>query len=277
MVWGAGRKAHVHVSIKRIQRGRNHTYTINGHKAVGVTTAIGNGLPKPALLAWGPRLVAQEAAPILLGGPAAVAEWMEEHNIRTELDAINQLKGAPTRAKDGAAVRGTKVHAIAEQLTRREEDIAVPEELRGHVESVIKFLREWKVRPLLVEHVIGSYQWGYAGTFDLVAEVADGRRILFDYKTGASGVWPETALQLAAYRYADAYVAPDGTEIPMREVGITEAKAVWVRADGYDVIPLNTDGSVFKTFLHVLQVAKAVPTMAAWRGEMERPSWLKTF
>lgn len=259
------------MSIRRIQRGRNHSYTINGHEAVGVTTAIGNGLPKPALLAWGPRLVAEEAARLI-----ANRHSDDYLDLATEQDVITFLKNAPTRAKDGAAARGTRVHAIAEQLTRREEDIDVPEELRGHVESVQKFLAEWKVRPLLVEHVIGSYQWGYAGTFDLVAEVGDGRRILFDYKTGASGVWPETALQLAAYRYADAYVAPDGTEIPMREVGITEAKAVWVRADGYDVVPLDTSGAVFKAFLHVLQVAKAVPIMPLWKGEMERPSWLKT-
>jgi hypothetical protein len=138
------------------------------------------------------------------------------------------------------------------------------------------FIKEWRVRPLLVEHTVGSYRWGYAGTFDLIAELPDGRRVLFDYKTGKSGVWPETALQLAAYRYADAYVAPDGTEIPMKDVGVTEAKAVWVRADGYDVIPLNTDGHVFKVFLHVLQVAKAVDEMKSWKGDMERAPWMKT-
>lgn len=273
---GAGRKAHVHVSIKRIQRGRNHSYTINGMKAVGVTTALDKGFPKSALVAWAAKCAAEEASPLLIGGPAAVAEWMQDNNIHSELDAVNHLKTSHRRISTGAAVRGTKVHKLAERLTRNEEGIDFPEELRGHYESIVKFLRDWKVRPLLIEHVVGSYQWGYAGTFDLVAEVGDGRRILFDYKTGRS-VWPETALQLAAYRYADAYVAPDGTEIPMREVGITEAKAVHVRADGYDVYPLATDGSVFKAFLHVLQVAKIDPVLPTWKGDAETPTWTRTY
>lgn len=266
----------MHVSIKRIQRGRSHTYTINGHKAVGVTTALDKGFPKSALIAWAAKCAAEEAAPLLLSGTPAIKAWLANNDLTDETSVINYLKSAHRRISVGAATRGTKVHKLAERLTRREEDITFPEEYRGHYESIVKFLRDWKVRPLLIEHVVGSYQWGYAGTFDLVAEVADGRRILFDYKTGRS-VWPETALQLAAYRYADAYVAPDGTEIPMKEVGITEAKAVHIRSDGYDVYPLLTDGSVFKAFLHVLQVAKTDPLLPTWKGEAERPSWLKTY
>jgi len=201
---------------------------------------------------------------------------MGEKNINTEKGLIEHLKGAPNRIRDGAAVRGTRVHKIAESLIFGADDLEIPEDLKGHVESCAKFIKDWKVRPLLVELTVGSYRWGYAGTFDLIAELPDGRRVLFDYKTGRSGVWPETALQLAAYRYADAYLAEDGTEIPMKEVGVTESKAVWVRADGYDVVPLITDGTVFKTFLHVLQVAKAVDVMPAWKGEVELPPWTKT-
>jgi hypothetical protein len=248
--------------IRRIQRGRNHAYTINGMKAVGVTTAISKGLPKPALMYWAARCVAEEALNL------APDEWAALKNLQRP-EAVDYLKKAPTRMRDDAAVRGTKVHNIAEKLTKGQE-VDVPEELRGHVESAMRFLDEWKVKPLLVENTVGSYRWGYGGTFDIVGEVPDGRRILFDYKTGKSGIWPDVALQLAAYRHADAYVAADGAEIPMKEVGIDECKAVWVRADGYDVIPLITDGTVFKAFLHVLQVAKNVDVMETWKGESER-------
>ena len=270
-------KAHLHMSIRRIQRGRNHAYTINGHSAVGVTTAIGNGLPKVNLYSWYARAVAQEAAPLITAAPRDVSAWLREHNIASEEGLVEYLKKAPNRIRDGAALRGSKVHKIAERIVFGDADVDVPEEIRGHVEACAKFIDEWRVRPLLVEHTVGSYQWGYAGTFDLIAELPDGRRVLFDYKTGASGIWPETALQLAAYRYADAYVAKDGTEIPMKEVGLSESKAVWIRADGYDVVPLNTDGSVFKAFLHVLQVAKAIAVMPTWKDVAERPPWMKTF
>lgn len=252
------------MSIRRIQRGRNHGYTINGEKAVGVTTAIGKGMPKPALMNWAAKCVAEAAAAIMHG---------EDTGHPVERKALTEyLKKAHIRIRDTAAVRGTKVHNLAEKLVFG-AGVEVPEELAGHVESCARFLDEWRVRPLLVENTVGSYRWGYAGTFDLIGEVPDGRRILFDYKTGQSGIWPDTALQLAAYRHSDAYVAKDGTETPMSEVGLSESKAVWIRADGYDVIPLRTDEAVFKAFLHVLQVAKAADVMSQWKGDAEIPPW----
>lgn len=256
------------MSIRRIQRGRNHGYTINGEKAWGVTTAMSKGLPKPALMYWAAKCVAQEAASLIGIHSDQLSEELLARGTDTD-HLVDYLKKAPIRMRDDAAVRGTKVHHYAEQIMRGADTVEVPDELVGHVESAIKFMDEWRVRPLLIERTVGSYQWGYAGTFDLIGELPDGRRVLFDYKTGASGIWPDTALQLAAYRHADAYVAEDGTEIPLKEVGVTEAKAVWVRADGYDVIPLDTGPYVFKVFLHMLQVAKAADVMDTWRGDAE--------
>lgn len=256
------------MAIKRIQRGRNHSYTINGQKAVGVTTAISKGLPKPALMNWAAKCTAEEALNLLMVDAERRAEYYKANGIDSQRALLDWLKKAPIRLRDTAAVRGTKVHNIAEKLVTGVE-VEVPPELRGHVESAMQFIREWKVKPLLVEKTVGSYQWGYAGTFDLIGEIPDGRRILFDYKTGQSGIWPDVALQLAAYRHADSYVADDGLEMPMKEVGIDECKAVWVRADGYDVIPLTTDATVLKAFLHVLQVAKTVDVMDAWKHPIE--------
>jgi hypothetical protein len=253
------------MAIRRIQRGRNHGYTIHGAKAMGVTTALSKGMPKPALMYWAARCVAEEAAGLMWAGNAE--EIKRVNNVHTELDLVDYLKKAPVRKRDNAAVRGTKVHKLAEHLVYGRE-VVVPPELLGHVTQCAKFLDEWHVRPLLVEKVIGSYRWGYAGTFDLIGEIPDGRRILFDYKTGRD-IWPETALQLAAYRHADAYVADDGLEMPMREVGIHESKAVHIGPDSYSVIPLDTGPAVHKAFLHVLQVAKAADVMEAWKGPPE--------
>lgn len=249
------------MGIKRIQRGRNHSYTINGTKAYGVTTAISDGFPKPALISWAARCVAEQVAD-MHPDDLAVLRSMGRGAM------VGALRNAPTQKRDNAAVRGTKVHKLAERVINGEA-VDVPLELVAHVEQVVRFLDEWQVRPLLVENVIGSYRFGYAGTFDLIASLPDGRRVLFDYKTGDSGIWPDHALQLAAYAHADAYVAADGTETPMAEVHLDEAKAVWIRADGYDVIPLAVDPPVFQTFLHVLAVARARAGMDAWKGEPE--------
>ncbi len=246
--------------IVRRNYGRNHGYLIGGKKALGVTTAMSDGMPKPALVGWAARCAAEEAVELLAGGLDSCGMNPQQ--------VVWHLRNAHVRRRDSAAVRGTKIHHFAQLLVEsREQEVEVPEELAPFVENAVKFLAQWQVRPLLSERVIGSYRWGDAGTFDLIGELPDGRRVLFDYKTGASGIWPDTALQLAAYRYADAYVAADGTEIPMKEVGISDCMGVWLRADGYDVIPLKADESVFKVFLHVLQVARARQVMDEWRGD----------
>ena len=38
------------------------------------------------------------------------------------------------------------------------------------------------------------------GTFDLIADFNDGLRRLVDIKTTRSGIYPETTIQVAAYR-----------------------------------------------------------------------------
>jgi hypothetical protein len=251
------------MGIRRINRGRNHSYTINDEKAYGVTTAISNGLPKPGLPYWSARVVAE-----------IVADMDPDELDRMRLDRNSMvaiLKQAPWKIRDQAAIRGTKVHSLAEKLVHGTA-VDVPEELVGHVESCAKFMDSWELRPLLVERTVASYQYNYAGTLDLVAEVPDGRRILWDYKTSRSGIFADTALQLAAYMYADVYLAEGGVEIPMREVGITDVKAVHIRADGFDVIPLKADDAVFKAFLAVLTVARAREQMDEWKGESEMPT-----
>lgn len=255
------------MTIKRRQYGKNHSYTINDVKTIGVTTALSEGYPKPALMNWAARVVAEEAADAII----ASIDGDYEHEF-DRAGWVSHLKGAPSRQRNTAAVRGTKVHKFAEQVIGG-QTVDCPIELMPHVESVVKFLDQWQVRPLLVEKVVGSYTWNYAGTFDLIGELPDGRRVLFDYKTGNSGIHPETALQLAAYQHADMFVGDDGTELPMHEVGIDCAKAVWIRADGYDVIPLDTSGAVFSTFLHALMVARARrEQVASWVGAAEQYS-----
>lgn len=253
------------MTIRRVDRGKNHSYLIDNVKALGVTTALSKGMPKPALPYWSAKAVAEYVADL---GPAAYTELLSNFGRNA---AVNLLKGIPWSQRDQAAARGTDVHDIAEQLISGAH-VDVPDHLDGYVQSAVSFMDQWKPVPLLTERVIGSYRWMYAGTFDLIAELPDGRRVLFDYKTSKSGIFPETALQLAAYRHADVYVAEDGTEIPMSEVGITDTMAVWLRPDGYDVIPLDSDEIVFKAFLHVAYVARVADEMKAWVSPAVFPS-----
>lgn len=226
-----------------INRGRFHSYLLDGQKANGVTTLIGAGLPKPQIIDWTGRTVAETA--------------VEQRDVWENMApgaAIEWLKAAPRNDRDLAANRGTQVHALAEQLASG-KDVEVPPELAGHVDSYIAFLEEWTPTDVLLELVVINRKWSYMGRLDMIATLF-GERWLLDVKTSRSGVFAETALQLAAYRFAETAIDPvDKTrEIPMPKVD--RCGAIWVRGDGYDVYPYEAGEPEFREFLYVAQVAE---------------------
>lgn len=249
------------MTLQRTNHGRGHGYKLDGKKVIGVTTLLSGGLPKPALPYWSAKSVAEYVAD---------ADQSTLDSLRTlgRDGMVAALKGVPWGKRDAAAVRGTEVHAIADRLSHGDE-VEVPDHLAGHVDACVAFLNDWRPAPVVTEVSIGSRAHQYAGTLDLVADLPDGRRALFDYKTSASGIWPETALQLAAYRYAEFYVDRDGEHL-VADLNITCSYAVWLRADGYDVIPVDTSPPVFEMFRAIAYVARRVEGMSAWVGEAER-------
>jgi len=228
---------------KRIDGARGgHWYKLDGEKVDGVTTVIGNGIPKPALMYWASREIATYAADSL--------------DLLAQMDRdarIDLLKGAPYRDRDRAARRGTEVHRLA-QLIVNGEEVEVAEELTGHVDSYLSFLDDWRIAPRLVEVVVGNRTHGWMGTLDIVADFSDGLCRLADIKTTRSGIFGETALQLAAYRNAEFYLDDDGNEQPMPKVDA--CAAIWVRADGYDLVPVDASPAIYKVFRHAQQIAQ---------------------
>jgi hypothetical protein len=245
----------------RVDRGRGHTYLLDGRKVPGVTTIIGNGLPKPALINWAGNVTAEYA----------VDHW-DELTQQAISDRLNVLKKCRYAERDAAANRGTQVHNLAEQLVHGTE-VDVPDELAGHVESCVKFLDDWKVTPVVVERPVFNRTQRYAGTLDIVADLSDGRRLLIDYKTNKSGPFGEVALQLAAYRYAEFYLDEASAEIPMPEV---EGCAVaWIRADGYELVPITAGPEQLRAFLYVAQVAQFADIARDLIGEALTPPRLQ--
>lgn len=255
--------------IRRRNYGRGHGYVdANGSKVPGVTTVVGGGMPKPALIDW--------AADATAG--YAIDNWadLSAMSISARMKAIQKGRYAD---RDLAANKGTKVHALAEQLVKG-QPVDVPDELAGHVASYVRFLDEWDVRPVLVEAVVMSHKHGYAGTLDLVAELVDPDSFdghvtwLLDVKTGRSGIFGDVALQLAGYRYADVWM--DGTEErPMPEVQRTGA--VHVRADGYDLVPVEAGPAQHRALLYVQQVAEFAEVSRSLVGEPLKPLETSTY
>lgn len=230
--------------IRRKETARGHYYVdADNQRVPGVTTILSGGLPKPALINWAANATAEYA----------VDHWADLGDLSPS-QRLKKLQGARYEEKDRAANRGTEVHALAEKLVRGEE-IEVPEPLVGHVESYVQFLDEFQVQPVLIEVTIVSHQYGYAGTLDLIADFPTlGKRLLVDLKTNRSGIFGETALQLAGYRFADTYVDENGDEQPMIEVD--GCAAVHVRADGADLIPVTAEEKQLRQLRYAQQIAE---------------------
>ena len=201
----------------------------------GVTTILNGGVPKPALVRWAPRIV---------------AEWVADPANRAQLDAllagdplaaVRELKELPTKARDEAGVRGTAVHALAEELHRTGEAPDVPEELLGFVEGYVQFLDDWQITPVLMERPCGNRKDWWAGTFDLLCTspfLAGGKLVQIDLKT-SRGIYGETALQTGAYSKAEFYVDEHSNEQPMPEVHATYV--AHVTAEGTRLYELGAD------------------------------------
>lgn len=237
--------------IRIIYRGRGHSYTIDGEPADGVTTLIDGGVPKPALINWAANTTAGYA----------VDRWDELAEM-TVSQRLKELQRARYADLDKAGKRGTEVHNLAERLLH-DEEVDVPDELAGHVESAVKFMDTWKPTPVLTETVVAHRRWRYAGKLDMVADIPGLGRVLLDWKTGRSGIYGETALQLSAYANAETYVDINQDEQPMADLGIDTdtAYAVWLRADGFDLHPVDIGPETFKFFLHTATVARRAKTM----------------
>lgn len=249
------------MSLARRNCGSGHTYTLDGKRIPGVTTIIKNGYPAPGLIGWTGKVVAEWVADADEQEIAAMRALGRDRMIAA-------LRALPYADRGKAAERGRLVHDLAERLSLDQEiDYAdIGEDLHGHADATLAFLDQWHPRPVLTEAVVGNTWVPYAGTLDMVADVPGHGRILLDYKTTDSGIWPETVLQLAAYRYADVVLTADGTELPMAELGIEHTWAVWIRSDGYDVIPLDTGpdrdtSEAFRTFRGAAYVAARVEAM----------------
>jgi hypothetical protein len=238
----------------------NHRYYLDRKLIPGVTTLIGKGLPKPALMYWSAR---------------TVAEWVADNDADVERlrgmgrgPMVAALKEVPWQRRDDAAVRGTDVHALAEKLSRGEQ-VDVPEHLIGHVESCVQFLDEWQIEPLVVERPVASRKWWYAGTPDLIGRLPDGRIALCDWKTAASGIYGETALQLVAYARAEFYVDHNDEEQPIPDVDVNIG--VHLRADGYDAYEMRSDDEAWNTFLHVAYVGRKAKDIQGWKSDALHP------
>jgi len=247
---------------------RVHRYWLDGRPVPGVTTLLGKGLPKPALPYWSAKSVAE----YVVDNPDDIDALR-----RIGRDAaVAALKQIPWQKRDEAAIRGTDVHALAEEIIHGRA-VEVPEHLVGHVEGYARWVDEFDVEPLHTEVPVGNRASWYAGKFDAIVRFGRGpwagRTALVDWKT-SNAVYGETALQTAAYTRAEFLAPTDSDEQPMPAIEATGV--LHITADGSLFYPLaHTPEQIdeaFGVFRHIAYVAQKTDWIKGLIGEpMQQP------
>jgi len=230
------------MTTKRINRGGGHSYLLDGEPCDAVTWIRDNGIPKPGLI--------NHAGDATAG--YAIDHWEELHEM-TPSQRLKILSKARFQSLKRGGVRGKAVHTYAQQLAAGVE-VDVPEEYDGYVQAYLRFAEEWELEEFLVETAVFNRRHRYGGTIDVFGRLCDEKNWILDYKTAPSGIWPETAIQIAAYANSEFYLDADGNEHPMPQ--IDAAGGIWLRADGsYELVPVDFGPETFRVFLYAQQVA----------------------
>jgi hypothetical protein len=224
-------------------------YSWRGEAYWSVTTIIGGGIPKPVLVNWAKKFTAEYAVDNF-DKLTKLLEPDKDGNVDREA-AVDWLKGAAFRDRDKKADLGSSLHVATEAYVLGKPMPMWPLPIRPRMGQFLAFLQDWEPEYHQTEASVYSRTQRYAGTLDAICTIK-GRRVLLDYKSG-KGVYPEVALQLAAYRYAEFIGLPDGAEALMPAV---DACAVLHLPDDgdYDLIEVRADKDVFNSFLYAREV-----------------------
>ena len=237
---------------------RVHRYWLDGKPVPGVTTLLGNGLPKPALPRWAAKSVAEYVADNLHDLDAWGRMGREQ--------LVAALKQKPWTDRDHAAVRGTEVHDLAECVIHGEE-VEVPERLHGYVEGLARLLDTHSVEPIVTEVPVASRAKWYAGKPDAIVRM-HGETWLLDWKT-SKGVYGETALQTAAYAKAEFYAPTPDDEQPLPH--IDRIGVVHVTDGESTLYPLGDIDEAYRAFLDVARVASHADWIKGLVGDPYEP------
>lgn len=207
-------------------------YEIEDGESYPSVTTILQAIGKPALINW----AAKEERELVLGvaselyqdamklnPPLSTTAWVLSMESRLGKQRAHQ------RLLAKAGDLGTQAHQMIEWELRRRLGITSPKpEIEDKALWAFMAWEDWakavQLKPLLVEQVIYSRQFGYAGTMDLLCEInvpglikyfwdknkqvpevlaalnCEWAVTLADWKTGKA-IYQEAALQNAAYRY----------------------------------------------------------------------------
>jgi hypothetical protein len=247
-------------------------------------TTILKVLSSPGLEYWQKEEVSKAFVSIRKSLCARVDEDGEEAMIKWGINAPYR----PPKVGRTASDLGTAFHEVAEQIAITGKVPAVDDELRPLVDQYERWLQKAQPTFLAAEMPVYDTQFGFAGTTD-GQMMLQGTPLIHDYKTSKKSwdkkgkrthPWPESALQLAAYRGAEwAVPVPprrwtqnsrryylfgnperdNATPVPPVDGGIV----IHVTPEHCDAYVVRCDEPVREAFLYVLEASR-------WQNDLSR-------
>ncbi len=238
--------------IKTTMRTGKRYYEWQGQRCWSVTTIIGQGLPKPALINWAKKFTAEYAIDNYkrLG---TLLEPSPDGFVDRE-GALDWLKNASFRDRDRKADIGTAVHEATEAYVLGKPAPPWPDNIKPRMAMFERFLADWspEYEDGMVEASVFNLKEAFAGTLDAIVTI-NGRKYLMDVKTGGKDIYEDISLQLSAYKNAEFVAAPDGSAVPMPEADGCLALHLPETGD-YSLIEVRCDEETYKAFLFVREV-----------------------
>lgn len=263
-------------------RTQDHRYYWNGKGPYPSVTTILQVLDKPAVVQWAKRTVAEGA---VNRAEEVLARALKE----PKADVVRWLASMPDYVKDEAGKLGTGIHTLADMASRSApgdpEAFQVSEQEKPYLEAFRGFLR-WLsgqgAKIVSSEKMVWSLN-GYAGTYDLIVrfpfckdhnpnsgpgsdwcsecgEMAgqeSSQLWLLDIKT-SKGYYPEYALQLIAYGYADQIILegnPYGYPMPhIHRYGVLHLRPELYPDVGYRLVEYPLVEADYIAFLAALEL-----------------------
>lgn len=224
-------------------------------------TTITGVINKPNLYAW----YAKQAATRAVEYAADLPDMIDD---KGKLDTIKYLSRSADDKKHSAAARGTLVHNYAEADLRGEHP-DIPEEVRPYVNGYLKFRSEHspEFHHTEISIINRTLQYGGAADFVMTTWETFAQPVVGDWKTGATGPWPEWLLQMSAYTRGECLLIREGSKIkaaPMPEVSQDQVFAVRILPNRYEL--WENDVPLYKAFA----AFKAARMLYEW-GKIKQP------
>jgi hypothetical protein len=233
-------------------------YDWKGTAYPSVTSIIRYGVAKPRLISWTADKIIEQAI-----------RSRQELAALTDRKAKKLLIDLTERDRNAAADKGTAIHEQAENFALGKAVDLTPE-IEGYVQAFDNFCYDFQPEFLYTEALVISRTYEYAGTLDAIVKI-DGKVYVLDIKTG-NYIWPEVALQLAAYSRAD-FLGDRNTGAETALPALHKRGLVLHLQDGsYELRPVRLGDTEFDTFLAAID-------MYHWGTDTSKtvllPQWVK--